>query len=157
MYKSAKPHISLVIYLKTAKLQGWACLKTEQWLHDCPKINYFHQFVMIMDTHSLHLSVKTKNSCFPDYALETVSLPIVALCSNVSFSEVVQVLCWSVQRFNHYNREHANFFLPFVLCLFGFNVIISPVSTCCVVRALLFPLCELFTGEAVLNIPATVK
>lgn len=77
-------------------------------------------------------------------------------CSNVSFGEVVQAL-YSAQKFKHHNNEHGNFFLPFVLCLFGFNVIISPVSTCCVVRALLLALCELFTGEAVLNIPATVK
>ena len=77
--------------------------------------------------------------------------------ANVSFSGVVLAL-YSAQKFKHHNNEHENlFFLPFVLCLFGFNVIISPVSTCCVVRALLLALCELFTGEAVLNIPATVK
>lgn len=78
------------------------------------------------------------------------------LSLHVSFGEVVQAL-YSAQKFKHHNNEHGNFFLPFVLCLFGFNVIISPVSTCCVVRALLLALCELFTGEAVLNIPATVK
>ena len=68
--------------------------------------------------------------------------------------DAVQVF-QNLQGFKHYNKEHANFFLPFVLCLLGFSVIISPLSTCCAARALLFPGWELFAGDAVLNIPAT--
>lgn len=57
----------------------------------------------------------------------------------------------------HYSNMHVNFFFPFVRCLFGFKVIISPVSICCVARALLFVGCSFLTGDAVLNIPATVR
>lgn len=56
----------------------------------------------------------------------------------------------------YYSNMHVNFFFPFVRCLFGFKVIMSPVSICCVARALLFAGCSLLTGDAVLNIPATV-
>ena len=70
--------------------------------------------------------------------------------------DAVQVF-QNLQGFKHYNKEHANFFLPFVLCLLGFSVIMSPLSTCCAARALLFPGCELFAGDALLNIPATSR